>query len=428
MFSLPRVKMISDPQYGFIDISPVLPMIETEEFQALRGRCQMSHLSFPSAMHTRFAHSLGAYHATRVRANQWIRSGYITEEEGNALCGHALIHDIGHGALSHVTEDLCPMDHKEMGVIHANNLKEAVEACGINHELMLKLLKHDHPLWVAVADKNVGTEKLDYLERDGLSTVQAAPMGIASLREYSYYLDGKIVIDAKVRDFAMRAQDFYLEMFKEVYFRKSLVIAQRMFQKMVYNIIAARELNPHTLFFLTDAELWAKAFTSKNGTVQKKLYDLLRRRELFKEAIVFRPKAFTHETRINDKAINVRPLSWTEMQQLVHSPYIQKGNHETLDRLEDEIADCANIPRGEVLLVPVFNPERFKAQDINVLFGDQQKIHSLKELMPKHFLAMEEMARSYTALRICTLKEHRQELASLPVAEKVASLLFIRAT
>jgi len=430
MFNLPRMaKMISDPLYGFVESFPVLPMIETEEFQAMRERCQMSLSSraFPSATHTRFAHSIGSYHATRGRADKWIRLGFITEEEGNAMCGHALYHDIGHPALSHVTEDLCLMGHKEMTVVHAENLKSAVEACGINHELLIRLLKHEHPLWVAVADKNVGTEKLDYLERDGLSTVQAAPMGIAALREYTYFLDGKIVIDAKASDFAMRAQDFYMEMFKEVYFRKSLVIAQRMFQKMVHNVIASGELDPHMLFFLTDTELWAKAFTSRNDTART-LYNLLRRRELFKEAIVFRPESFIHETRIVDKPINVRPLSGTEMQQLVNSPYLQKGNHQSLEQIENEIADCVDIPRGEILLVPVFNPERFEAQDINVLYGDQRRIQSLRELRPRHFSSMEEMAHSYTALRICTLKKHRQRLSSPALAEKAASLLFAHTT
>lgn len=430
MFNLPRMaKMISDPLYGYIETAPVLPMIETVEFQALRERRQMSlsTLTFPSATHTRFTHSVGAYHATRVLADRWIRLKFITEEEGNAICGHALYHDIGHPALSHVTEDLCPVDHKEMTVLHAERLKKAVEACGIDHELLVKLLKHQHPLWAVVADKNIGTEKLDYLVRDGLSTVQAAPMGIAALREYTYFLDGKIVIDAKGSDFAMRAQEFYMEMYKNVYFRKSLVIAQRMFQKMIYKMITARELNPYDLFFLTDTELWAKALTSRDDDARL-LYDLLRRRELFKEAIVFRPKSFIHETRIVGKPINVQPLSETEMHRLVSAPVLQKGNHEELERIENEIAECAGIAPKKILLVPVFNPERFEAQDINVLYGDQREIYSLKALRPRHFLAMEETARSYTALRVCTSKEYRQELSSPPVAEKIASLLFSRAT
>ncbi|MDR3581990.1 MAG: hypothetical protein P4L67_01820 [Candidatus Pacebacteria bacterium] len=422
-------KIISDPVYGPVEIAPVLPMVGAREFDALRGKYQLSlsSLVFPSATHTRFAHSIGSYHATRLRTDRWIKLGLINQEEGDASCAHALYHDIGHAAFSHVTEDLCPIGHKEMGVIHAENLRTEIEACGINHDLLMKLLRHEHPLWTAVADKNIGTEKLDYLERDGLATVQDRPMGISTLRSYVYFLDGKIVVDAKASEFAIFAQNFYMEMYKSVYFRKSLVIAQRMFQKMVHHLIVAGELIPHGLFTLTDAELLAIAFFS-DDTAVRTMYDLLRRRELFKEAVVFRPEAFAYETRIVDKPIDVRPLSGGEMRKLVDSPLLQKANHASLEAIEGTIADCAGIPRDAVLLVPVFNPERFEAQDVNVLHGSQRKIQSLRELRPNHFLAMEETARSYTALRVCTLKEHRERLSSPAIAEKIASLLFGLAT
>ncbi len=64
-------KVIVDPLYGIIDIRPVLAMVETEEFQALDDKKQLglTHLIFPSATHTRKAHSLGSYHATRELAD-----------------------------------------------------------------------------------------------------------------------------------------------------------------------------------------------------------------------------------------------------------------------------------------------------------------------------------------------------------------------
>ncbi|MBU6500289.1 MAG: hypothetical protein KGJ89_00425 [Patescibacteria group bacterium] len=72
--SIHTPKVVADPLYGIIDIRPVLPMIETEEFQLLGDKRQlgMSYLTFPSATHTRRAHSLGAYHATRELADRWL--------------------------------------------------------------------------------------------------------------------------------------------------------------------------------------------------------------------------------------------------------------------------------------------------------------------------------------------------------------------
>src|SRR5438445_364940 len=104
-------KVVVDPIYGIIDIRPVLAMVETEEFQALGDKRQlgMSYLTFPSATHSRKAHSLGSYHATRKLVDKWIAYGFIDKREGDALAGYALYHDIGHPAFSHVTEPLCPM-------------------------------------------------------------------------------------------------------------------------------------------------------------------------------------------------------------------------------------------------------------------------------------------------------------------------------
>src|SRR5271168_5435470 len=125
-------KVIADPIYGIIDVRPVVPMIDTKEFQALGDKRQlgMSYLTFPSATHTRKAHSLGAYHATRILADRWVEFGLITEREADALAGYALYHDIGHPAFSHVTEDLCGKDNDESSLEIIKRLRKEIEACG----------------------------------------------------------------------------------------------------------------------------------------------------------------------------------------------------------------------------------------------------------------------------------------------------------
>src|SRR5580704_17085250 len=104
-------KVIADPIYGIIDIRPVLPMVEAPEFQALGDKRQlgMSYLVFPSATHTRKAHSIGAYHATRQLMEHWLRLGFVNRGEADALAAYALYHDIRHPAFSYVTEPLCEM-------------------------------------------------------------------------------------------------------------------------------------------------------------------------------------------------------------------------------------------------------------------------------------------------------------------------------
>ena len=78
----------------------------------------------------------------------------------------------------------------------------------------------------------------------------------------------------------------------------------------------------------------------------------------------------------------------------------------------------AGIPKEYILVLPVFNPERFEAKDI-LIYGSDGNLHSLRERRPEHFKQMEETARSYFALRICTPERYRSKLSNPPVAEEI---------
>lgn len=54
---------INDPIHGMLEVHPLCKaVIDTLEFQRLRSlkQCGISHFVYPSAVHTRFEHSLGS--------------------------------------------------------------------------------------------------------------------------------------------------------------------------------------------------------------------------------------------------------------------------------------------------------------------------------------------------------------------------------
>ncbi len=353
---------------------------------------------------------------------EWHARRMITEEERDAIAVFALLHDIGHLPFSHVTEDFYPLDDDQMTLqLIQTKLRPIIEKCGVNANLVEMLAKHQHPLYRAVHDKNLGMEKLDYLERDGHHTLLSTPVGIKYLRKYIYYIDGQVVIDEKVVDHTLDVLTFYMKMYKEVYFRKSLVIAQRMFHKIVWHLMVQGELLQEDLPAMTDMDLRARIIYSRNPEAQG-LFKRLRERQLFREAIVIRPETFVPETRVANKPITVLGVSPEEMRRLIALPALQKNNHGRLATLEDTISDLAGIPRGEVLLVPVFNPERFEAQDV-LISGSNGKLQSLRERRPAHFRSMVETARSYTAIRICTPDEYRETLSNPSTAKEIRELI-----
>lgn len=417
-------KVIADPVYGVFDVRPVLPMIETEEFQALGDKRQLgvSHLVFPSATHSRRAHSLGAYHATRELSNRWVSLGLISEKEGDALAAYALYHDIGHPPFSHVTEDLCPGDNDDMGLDIIKRLKKPVAATGADHALVVELASHKNPLYLGVHDKNLGMEKLDYLERDGLVTILSRPAGIDYLRKHIYFMENELVIDEKVVDNAIEVQNFYLKMYKNVYLRKASVIAQRMIQKIVYSLLRSGELSAALLPTLTDSELTGYMSRTGNADAQA-LYRKFKRRELFREAIVVRPSAFANTHHTAGKPIAVFGLGDADMEKLVSSPLFNNKNQAGLAKLEHDIAELAGIPSESVLVVPVFSAWRFAAKDVHIYSERGGRFSSLRERYPAHFKNLEEIMRAYVTFRVCTTNEHRARMSSPETAKNIFAFL-----
>lgn len=94
---------IRDPIHGFIDLREVeRHAIDVSVFQRLRDIRQlaMTHLVYPGALHTRFEHSLGVCHVAGQLAEELELDG----SDQHTVRAAALMHDIGHGPFSHVSE------------------------------------------------------------------------------------------------------------------------------------------------------------------------------------------------------------------------------------------------------------------------------------------------------------------------------------
>ena len=101
-------KRIYCPIHGFITLTDVMrQIIDTPEFQRLRDLKQLgaAYYVYPSATHSRFAHSLGVSHL----AGQAVKSLQlnqpelkITDRDIELFQIAGLIHDIGSGGLKYL--------------------------------------------------------------------------------------------------------------------------------------------------------------------------------------------------------------------------------------------------------------------------------------------------------------------------------------
>ena len=103
------MKIINDPVHGFIKVPKGLlfDIIQHPLVQRLTRIRQlgMSSFVYPGAQHSRFLHSIGAYHLTSEALLTLSQKGiFIFDSEAEAVEAAILMHDIGHGPFSHVLE------------------------------------------------------------------------------------------------------------------------------------------------------------------------------------------------------------------------------------------------------------------------------------------------------------------------------------
>ncbi len=179
---IPTLKIFRDPVHGYIALDSkeyeyLGPLIDSPEFQRLRRILQLgtTRLTYHGAEHSRFGHCLGMMWIIRNIIRRFRGDGVDVSEdmERNALTA-ALLHDIGHGPLSHVFEHLTEnmFDHEKMGLrlIKESPLKEKVAEPDKVADLLGGLAPAPFR-WIGdLLSGALDADKMDYLSRDSYYT------------------------------------------------------------------------------------------------------------------------------------------------------------------------------------------------------------------------------------------------------------------
>lgn len=179
-------RRVRDPIHGFIRLSgDEADLIETPVFQRLRGIRQlaMANMVYPGALHTRFDHTLGVFHVTSLLCDVF----KFSDEDKRLVRLSALVHDLGHGPFSHVSEGALEIfaDREKLkdrlkgdnaAKIHElltqdllnsdEDLKHLIGGSTISK--IISLLSHGYgePILRSVVSGPLDADKQDYLLRD----------------------------------------------------------------------------------------------------------------------------------------------------------------------------------------------------------------------------------------------------------------------
>ena len=233
-------KIINDPVFGFIKIPRGLlyDIVRHPLMQRLNRVNQLGLASvvYPGARHTRFQHSLGAFHLMSEAILSLQQKGqFIFDSEAEAVEAAILMHDIGHGPFSHVLENtlISGISHEDISLLMMEQMNREM---GGRLTLAINIFKDEYPkrFLHQLISSQLDMDRLDYLRRDSFFTgVTEGNIGSARIIKMLNVVDDRLVVEQK----GIYSLENYLTtrrlMYWQVYLHKTAVGYEKVLVNML---------------------------------------------------------------------------------------------------------------------------------------------------------------------------------------------------
>lgn len=310
-----RHTAIRDPLYGFVGLSEQeINLVDTEMFRRLHGIKQLSHayLVYPSAVHTRFEHSLGATHIAGKMCDEL----QLDNEQKQLVRLTVLLHDIGHGPFSHLFENILQKTNKNEPEIHElisrliiENDNEIGKILGNSRDQVISLLSgsnvksniENFSLLHQIVSSGLDADKLDYLRRDSYHVGVA--YGTFDLDRILHTLtrtpdSDSIAVTMKGKDALESYRIARYLMHIQVYEHHTRLVADRMFLQALNMAIHDEKVIEQDSLNIDDPLRFFSFYKSlddnsiydlviKQDTISSNILKQVRQRRLLKRAIQF---------------------------------------------------------------------------------------------------------------------------------------------
>ena len=239
-------KIINDPVFGFIHIPKgLLYDIVCHPVMQRLTRIKQLGLAvavYPGAQHTRFQHSLGAFHLMSEAITSLRSKGnFIFDSEAEAVQAAILLHDIGHGPFSHVLENTIVngVSHEEISLMLMERINKDLKG---QLNLAIQIFKDEYPkkFLHQLVSGQLDMDRLDYLRRDCFYTgVSEGNIGSARIIKMLDVKDDHLVVESKgiysIENFLTSRRLMYWQ----VYLHKTSVACEKM---LISTLLRAKEL------------------------------------------------------------------------------------------------------------------------------------------------------------------------------------------
>jgi HD superfamily phosphohydrolase len=391
-----KKKIFNDPVYGFVTVPTELlfDLIEHPYFQRLRRIQQLGLTNFvyPGALHTRFHHALGAMHLMQLALRTLKDKGVkISVAEGEAAQVAILLHDIGHGPLSHALETSIFQDvpHEQLSLYLMERLNEQFPG---RLTLAMEMFQgsYGREFFHQLVSSQLDMDRLDYLNRDSFYTgVEEGRPGADRLIKMLQVVNERLVLEEKA---VYSVENFLVSrrlMYWQVYLHKAVTSAEQMVIRVMQR---ARDLaragvpvpgsSCLTYFLgravtlaefqadsnilnrfvqLDDIDIWGaiKSWTGHEDKVLSFLAQCLLNRQLFK--IVIRPEPYDEDFQLGivELIAETFQLPLDDARQLMITGKLSNtaydpNSHETIDILTKlgkvvNVTEASDLPNIRAL-------------------------------------------------------------------------------
>ena len=391
-----EVKIINDPVFGFIKIPRgiLYGIVEHPLFQRLNRINQLGLASvvYPGARHTRFQHSLGAFHLmSEAILNLQQKGNFIFDSEAEAVQAAILMHDIGHGPFSHVLENtlINGISHEEISLMMMEEINRSMNG---QLNLAISIFKGEYPknFLHQLISSQLDMDRLDYLRRDSFYTgVTEGNIGSARIIKMLNVIDDSLVVEQK----GIYSLENYLTtrrlMYWQVYLHRTCVA----YEKVLVNMLKrAKELiskgeqvfaSPALLYFLEN-DIDAEWFGSHPEALQN--YS-----ELDDSDIWSAMKAWKHH---NDKILSTLATDMLDRRIFKVEVLEEEPSPERIDELKRHIAKHMDISYDDahyMMSVNTIQKDMYNVDDdkIQILYknGEIKDISEASELLNVQLLS-----------------------------------------
>ncbi len=272
--------IINDPVFGFIEVPQgiLTDLVKHPIFVRLTRLKQLgaTHYVYPGAVHTRFSHSVGTLHLVTEAIDTLEKKGVaITEEEREATQTAMLLHDIGHGPMSHALESALIKDvkHEQLSLLLMQRLNQETDG---RLSTAIQIFKDKHPKHFLheLICSQLDMDRLDYLCRDSFfAGIREGTIGVARIIKMLDVRNDRLVIDHKgiytIENYLMARRLMYWQ----VYLHKTAIAAQEVLAmaieraKELVRKGASLPLTPDLAFFL-QKDITADTLNTDNGWIR----------------------------------------------------------------------------------------------------------------------------------------------------------------